>query len=223
MLTANSNETEDFRRHRRSPSVPNELNVDEQDGLDDGSTFRLEIPLDAEVHDLQSRIATSAKDAGQDPHEEDVEQDEESVSPGLRSAQDEIRRLTPMEAAAARRPRRKKVKLTRAGVEIPALPSSLIKRVAIESMTRTGKRKAAIDRASLQALEQATEWFLEQVGEDLEAYSNHAGRRKRIDASDVLALMRRQRVLMGDGKLGDFAIEHLPTEALLELDLPDTL
>lgn len=226
MLTANSNETEDFRRHRRSPSMPNELNADEQDGMDDGSTFRLEIPLDAEAHDLQSRIAPSTKDAGnsgQDPREEDVEQDEESVSPGLHSAQDEIRRLTPMEAAAARRPRRKKVKLTRAGVEIPALPSSLIKRVAIESMTRTGKRKAVIDRASLQALEQATEWFLEQVGEDLEAYSNHAGRRKRIDASDVLALMRRQRVLMGDGKLGDFAIEHLPAEALLELDLPDTL
>jgi histone H3/H4 len=205
--------------------MPNELNADE-DGVDDGSTFRLEIPLDAEAHDLQSRIAPSNKVAGnsdQDPRKADVEQDEESVSPGSDSAQDENRRLTPMEATTARRPRRKKVKLTRSGVEIPALPSSLIKRVAIESMTRIGKRKAVIDRASLKALEQATEWFFEQVGEDLEAYSNHAGRKKRIDASDVLALMRRQRVLMGDGKLGDFAIEHLPTEALLELDLPDTL
>jgi histone H3/H4 len=90
-------------------------------------------------------------------------------------------------------------------------------------MTRRGKRKPAIDRASLKALEQATEWFFEQVGEDLEAYSNHAGRKKRIDASDVLTLMRRQRVLKGDGKLGDFAIENLPPEALVELDMPDTL
>jgi histone H3/H4 len=206
--------------------VPNELNADEQDSVDDGSTFKLEIPLDAEAHDLQSRIAPSTKDAGnsdQDPREADLEYDEESVSPGSDSAQDEMRQLTPMEAATTQRPRRKRVKLTRSGVEIPALPSSLVKRVAIESMARLGKRKAVIDRASLKALEQATEWFLEQVGEDLEAYSNHAGRRKRIVASDVLALMRRQRVLMGDGKLGDFALEHLPTEALLELDLPDTL
>src|SRR2546421_12105633 len=225
MLTSDSNETEDFRRHRRSPSVLNELNADEQDGVD-GSTFKLEILLDAEAHDLQSRIAPSTKDTGnsdQDPREADLEHDEESVSPDSDSSQDEIRQLTPMEAAATQRPRRKRVKLTRCGVEIPALPSSLVKRVAIESMARLGKRKAVIDRASLKALEQATEWFFEQVGEDLEAYSNHAGRRKRIEASDVLALMRRQRVLMGDGKLGDFALEHLPTEALLELDLPDTL
>jgi histone H3/H4 len=166
---------------------------------------------------LHSRTAPNNEDVGnngQDPGNYDVEQDDESLLPGPDSPQDKTRPLTP---------RRKKVKLTRHGIAIPALPSSLIKRVAIESMTRRGKRKPAIDRASLKALEQATEWFFEQVGEDLEAYSNHAGRKKRIDASDVLTLMRRQRVLKGDGKLGDFAIENLPPEALVELDMPDTL
>lgn len=183
------------------------------------------MPLEAEPDHVYSSMAPSDKDAGnsgEDLGRVTMEQDNESLSPGPNSPH-ETRRLTPMEAATARRPRRKKVKLTRHGIEIPALPSSLIKRVAIESMTRRGKRKPVIDRASLQALEQATEWFFEQVGEDLEAYSKHAGRTKRIDATDVLTLMRRQRVLQGDGKLGDFAIEHLPPEALFELDLPDTL
>jgi histone H3/H4 len=226
LLTVGSNETEDFRRHRRSPSIPNEPDFEEQDVIDDDNTFRLEMPFETEAHNLHSRIAPSDKDAGnseQDTGKDDVEPDDESLSASPDSPQERTRPLTPIEAANAQKPRRRKVKLTRHGIAIPALPSSLIKRVAIESMTRRGKRKPAIDRASLKALEQATEWFFEQVGEDLEAYSNHAGRTKRIDASDVLTLMRRQRVLKGDGKLGGFAVEHLPLEALLELNLPDTI
>ena len=172
---------------------------------------------------MVSPSTTNVGKGGYQSDEDDLDQLVESLSPGPDSPQSQVRPLTPMEAATARRPRRKKVKLTRHGIAIPALPSSLVKRVATDSMTRRGKRKPTIDRASLKALEQATEWFFEQVGEDLEAYSNHAGRTKRIDASDVMTLMRRQRVLEGDGKLGDFAIEHLPTESLLDLDLPDTL
>ena len=224
-LTIGSNETEDFRRHRRSPSVPNEL-FDEQDITDGDHSFRLEVPVPAESHAFQSTVPPNTTDAGKagyDLDKDDLDQDMESLSPGPASPQNKSRPLTPMEAATARRPRRKKVKLTRHGIAIPALPSSLIRRVAIESITRRGKRKPIIDRASLTALEQATEWFFEQVGEDLEAYSNHAGRTKRINASDVLTLMRRQRVLKGDGKLGDFAFEHLHREALVELDIPDTL
>lgn len=202
------------------------MNFGEHDGRDDDSTFRLEMPREADEHELHSRMASNNKDAGnssQNTNTDDVQQDAEFVSPIPDSLEDKARQLTPMEAAIARKPRRKRVKLTRHGIEIPALPSNLIKRVAIESMTGRGKQKPVIDRASLKALEQATEWFFEQVGEDLEAYSTHAGRTKRIDASDVLTLMRRQRVLKGDSKLGDFAIEQLSPEALLELDLPDTL
>jgi len=196
------------------------LDIDEQDiVVDDDDTFRLEIPGEAETPCVQSR-------AGKVRHqfdEGDVHQDVELVLSDAESPQNETRLLTPMEAATAQRPRRKKVKLTRHGIAIPALPSSLIKRIANQSMTRRGRQKSTVDSASLKALEQATEWFFEQVGDDLDAYSNHAGRTKRIDASDVLTLMRRQRVLKGDGKLGDFAIAHLVPEALIELDLPDTL
>jgi hypothetical protein len=38
---------------------------------------------------------------------------------------------------------------------------------------------------------QASDWFFEQLGEDLQAYAKHAGR-KTIDESDVLTLMKRQ-------------------------------
>jgi histone H3/H4 len=225
MLKFDSNETEDFRRHRRSPSVQYELDIDKPDVIDDDDTFRLEIPVEAEAHSLHSRISLKAANARNDTYDSGEDEEDDNGFPPLRpdSSPERSRILTPIEAAAVHRPRRKRVKLTRHGIAIPALPSSLVKRIAIESMTRQGQRKPTIDRAGLQALEQATEWFFEQVGEDLEAYSNHAGRTKRVDASDVITLIRRQRAVSGKRKLGDFAIEHLPPEALRDLSLPEIL
>ncbi|KAK5048987.1 hypothetical protein LTR84_005409 [Exophiala bonariae] len=120
-------------------------------------------------------------------------------------------------------PRRKKLKATRHGTMIPSLPSSLIKRVAIEAQARLGNRRPQLGRDHMKALEQATEWFFEQVGDDLEAYSDHARRKKRVDTSDVLMLMRRQRVLRGQGELAKAAKAVLPKEVLAELDIPDEL
>ena len=114
--------------------------------------------------------------------------------------------------------RRKKQKMTRHGELVPSLPSSLIKRVAIEAQARLGNRRPKLGRDHMKALEQATEWFFEQAGEDLEAYSDHARRKKRIDHSDVLMLMRRQRVLQSDGELEKAVRELLPKEAVAELD-----
>ena len=87
--------------------------------------------------------------------------------------------------------RRKKQKISKHGLKVPALPSSLIKRLGLDALEAMGRRKSRIGRDSLNALEQATEWFFEQIGEDLEAYSQHAGRKRRIDESDVLTLMKR--------------------------------
>ncbi|KAG9780854.1 hypothetical protein KCU88_g3593, partial [Aureobasidium melanogenum] len=116
------------------------------------------------------------------------------------------------------RPRRKKLKMTRHGEMVPSLPTSLIKRVAIDASSRLGIRKPRLGREHMQALEQATEWFFEQVGDDLAAYSDHARRRKRVDRSDALMLMRRQRVLQGDGELRKAVRELLPEEAAAELE-----
>ena len=144
----------------------------------------------------------------------------ESASPSAEWPE-RTRDATLIEKTVPRPTRRRRAKLTCRGNVIPSLPSSLIKRIAVASLSRVSKRKSKIDRNSLKALEQATEWFFEQVGEDLEAYSNHAGRRKRVDPSDVLTLMRRQRVVGRGKRLQDLASEHLPPEMLAELELPD--
>jgi histone H3/H4 len=147
---------------------------------------------------------------------------QQSLSPVIERLPESTRQMTEIEAAVpSRPPRRKKLKLTQKGNTVPALPSSLVKRVAIDSMTRTGKRRPVISREHLAALEQATEWFFEQVGEDLEAYSNHAKRRKRIDDTDVIILMKRQRVIGRGQSLDELAQEFLPDEILLNLTLPD--
>ena len=125
--------------------------------------------------------------------------------------------------AASRVPRKKRTKLTRHGTVVPALPSSLIKRLATEAMTKKGRKKPRLDRASVVALEQATEWFFEQVGEDLAAYSNHAGRKKTVDASDVVTLFKRQKAFKEPDALQAFAEEHLEAKALAELELPESL
>ncbi|EXJ55152.1 hypothetical protein A1O7_08077 [Cladophialophora yegresii CBS 114405] len=115
--------------------------------------------------------------------------------------------------------RRSRMKLTRRGEMVPSLPSSLVKRVAVGAQERLGNRRSKLGKDHMKALEQAAEWFFEQIGEDLEAYSNHARRKKRIDQSDVLLLMRRQRILQGKRELLKAAEEFLPKEVVEELDL----
>lgn len=123
-------------------------------------------------------------------------------------------------AAAVTRPRRR-LKMNHRGNMIPSIPSSLIKRIVHESQAKANKRKTTLGKDHMKALEQATEWFFEQVSEDLETYSQHSRRKKRIDADDVLLLMRRQRVLRNDGDLQKLAKDWLPREVLNDLDLPD--
>ena len=84
----------------------------------------------------------------------------------------------------------KQKKLSRHGIPVPILPTGVVKRLATR-FARTGPgSKAKINKETLAAIEQASEWFFEQASEDLAAYSRHAGR-KTIDESDVVALMRR--------------------------------
>lgn len=192
--------------------------------VDDDNSFRLDFGRE-EPPTMNPGLAVETEDndgserAAEDPSSMSLQQ---SPSPGPQSPDAITRQMTQIEAAGpSRGPRRKKLKLTHNGKTVPALPSSLVKRVAVDSMTRMGKKRPTINRESLAALEQATEWFFEQVGEDLEAYSNHAKRRKRVDNVDVLVLMRRQRVLGQGQSLEDLAQEYLSDEILLDLDLPD--
>lgn len=76
-------------------------------------------------------------------------------------------------------------RISQHGIEYPSLPPGVVKRVA---QRFAGKSKISPD--TLAALVQASDWFFEQLGDDLSAYADHAGR-KTIEESDMLTLMRR--------------------------------
>ena len=85
---------------------------------------------------------------------------------------------------------RKEQKYSKHGIAVPSLPPGIVKKVAAQFSRSTSRGKAKLGKDSLLALEDATEWFFEQAGEDLGAYAAHAGRRT-IDESDVVQLLRR--------------------------------
>lgn len=84
----------------------------------------------------------------------------------------------------------KQQKLSRHGIPVPNLPSGVVKKIASRFAPSKNGSKAKISKPTLAVLEQATAWFFEQVSDDLDAYSKHAGR-KTIDESDVITLMKR--------------------------------
>jgi len=222
-------ETEDLRR-LQSPSLEETADESTVHVPIMNESFQLELPEEHQSHPLTSKHPTPMQfgrfDDGPDDSQprsgegigdhgdSDVDGDR---SPRQRTGDDGVA------APSTVRRRRKRLKMTRHGTMIPSLPSSVIKRVAIESQIKAGYRKPRLGNDHIKALEQATEWFFEQVGEDLEAYANHARRKKRVDGTDVLLLMRRQKVLRGHGELKKMAREWLSKEAASELELPDNL
>lgn len=99
----------------------------------------------------------------------------------------------------SRPPRRKKTgkKISKHGIEYPSLPQGVVKRLATTFAKTAGVGKAKISADTLDAIMQATDWFFEQLADDLQAYAKHAGR-KTIDESDMMTLMRRY-VIFPDG------------------------
>lgn len=91
---------------------------------------------------------------------------------------------------ASKQERQKTVKLSRHGIPYPSLPSGLVKKLATTFARMSGNGKSKISKDTLGALMDASEWFLEQVSDDLGAYAKHAGR-KTIEESDMITLMRR--------------------------------
>ena len=196
------NETEDLRllQLRQSMSLPeqeddtiNTVNIDEQNE----DTFRLHFNAAEKRKSLalqpNSVTAEDEEDVLSQSDRSDIDDDspENSPRPATEVEAAPAQVLSPTKSKQTTVSRRKKQKVSKHGLKVPALPSSLMKRLGMDALISLGRRKSRIGRDSLKALEQATEWFFEQIGEDLEAYSQHAGRKRRIDDSDVLALMKR--------------------------------
>lgn len=81
------------------------------------------------------------------------------------------------------------IKVSRHGIEYKSLPSATVKRLA-QTFAKTSGARGKISPDALTAIMQASEWFFEQLGDDLGAFAKHAGRRT-IDESDMLQIMRR--------------------------------
>lgn len=117
------------------------------------------------------------------------------------------------------RARKKQKRISKYGVEYPALPPSFVKRVAQTALQSSGLSNHRISPDTLEALSQASEWFFEQLGDDLGAYADHA-KRKTIEESDVFTLMKRQRQVGSRSTVFSLAQRHLPRELIQELRMP---
>ncbi|KAK4151906.1 centromere kinetochore component CENP-T-domain-containing protein [Chaetomidium leptoderma] len=110
---------------------------------------------------------------------------------------------------------KKTIKVSKYGIEYPSLPPAVVKRLAQNFATASGA-KGKVTPDAMKAIMQASDWFFEQLGEDLQAYAKHAGR-KTIDESDVLTLMKRQRQINPNTTPFALAQRHLPRELLQDL------
>ncbi|VBB73485.1 Putative protein of unknown function [Podospora comata] len=122
------------------------------------------------------------------------------------------------ELRAAAAARKKRINISKHGIQYPSLPAGVIKRLA-QNFAKTSGAKGRITPDAMNAIMQASEWFFEQLGEDLEAYSKHAGRNT-INESDVITLMRRQRQINPQTTPFALASRHLPRELLQDLRMP---
>ena len=96
----------------------------------------------------------------------------------------------PKISAQVRKRQPKGLKRSRHGISYPSLPSGVIKRIASTCNRVLGMKKSSISKESLKAIVEASDRYFEQFSEDLGAFAHHA-RRKRIEESDVIAIMQR--------------------------------
>ncbi|QSZ31066.1 hypothetical protein DSL72_000627 [Monilinia vaccinii-corymbosi] len=115
-----------------------------------------------------------------------------------------------------RAPQKKNNKVSKHGLKYSSLPLGVVKKHA-SNFARNGASKGEkLSRDALDAIMQATDWFFEQISEDLSTYSEHAGR-KTIDKSDVLMLMKRQRQTNATTTPFSLAQSRLPRELLQDV------
>ncbi|KAF2679447.1 hypothetical protein K458DRAFT_314351 [Lentithecium fluviatile CBS 122367] len=110
---------------------------------------------------------------------------------------------------------RKAMNVSRFGHEYPSLPAATVKTLATVFAKSQGS-KAKISKDTLAALVQTSDFFFEQMGEDLAAYAHHGGRRT-IEESDVIALMKRTRQITSNSTAFSLAQKLLPRELLQQL------
>lgn len=156
----------------------------------------------------------------EEEQEQDVGELDEELEEEVEEFTMEVDSATARKAAAAAKGRKKKagIKVSKYGIQYPSLPPAVVKRLA-QTFAKTSGVKGRIGADTLAAIMQASEWFFEQLGDDLQAYAKHAGR-KTIDESDALQVMKRQRQINSSTTPFSLAQRYLPRELLQELRMP---
>ena len=175
---------------------------------DTETTFVLTVPQrgPSEEPQLEDSLQLPAFDNDIENHEEEEEVeeleeiDDEDLQPqsslkevviGDISMQDTtLQEAEILNAQQRKTVRKKKLKVSKHGIQYPSLPAGVVKKLATTFARTAGNGKAKINQGALDAIMQASDWFFEQVSDDLGAYAHHAGR-KTIDESDIVTLMAR--------------------------------
>ena len=82
------------------------------------------------------------------------------------------------------------IKISRQGLPYSSLPSGIMKSLSSTLAISIGMRKTSISSESLESIKIASDWFFQQLGDDLGTYAGHAGRRK-INERDIASVMKR--------------------------------
>lgn len=86
--------------------------------------------------------------------------------------------------------RLKNTQLSRHGIAFSPLPAMVVKKVASRFEESPKGKKANIKLDTLEAIMEASNQFFDQLGMDLQAYAQHASRKK-IDETDITTIMKR--------------------------------
>ncbi|KAI9674997.1 MAG: hypothetical protein M1817_001403 [Caeruleum heppii] len=185
---------------------------------DDENSFVFTMPPPRHITsspDPPARIEPSPNPPRRIASSPEAPRDSASPSPGLEDVE-EVEPSSPVDRRAPSAPKEKKVQLSQYGIPVPPLPSGLVKKMAATFARTAGGGKSKIGKDTLAAVMQATDWFFEQLSDDLAAFSKHAGR-KTIDESDMITLMKRQRQINTNTTPFSLAQRHLPRELLQDI------
>ncbi|XEV03713.1 hypothetical protein FSHL1_009000 [Fusarium sambucinum] len=224
-----------------------DFNLDMPEGLDDQTVFQMSDPADGlqqtspvvdqsiaeargdNARDPQQNVvfgsdSDGGADLGMDGWDYEGGMDDHSSINELEPAMEPTVTTTTHLPADDRLPRglkanKKRKRISQHGIEYPSLPPAFVKRVAQTALQSSGLSNQRLSAETLDALIQSSEWFFEQLGDDLGAYADHA-KRKTIEESDVLTLMKRQRQIGPRSSMFSLAQKHLPRELLQELRMP---
>ena len=141
------------------------------------STFILNIPPIEEPVLSPSTQSDEREERMEGFQQEDRAWDKHATSDHNKTSFTRARKLKPQ-------------RMSRRGIPYPSMPTSFLRRIAILHAGSIGFKKARLRKDTLEAIMQSSDWFLEQVGDDLGTFAKHSGR-KTIDETDVTILLKR--------------------------------